>query len=342
MEGGGGRAARVFERLERGEQASVGGGVAAEQVLARRARRDQADAQVGQRDERERLDQRLQRPLEAAGGGERARERDEQREPATGVDVDGAGRGETGGAGRGETDGAGQAGGHEAGGTGCIDGRAEQPQGGLEPARGDGRCAGGGLVAGLLEHRGGGLVADAGRALHVMRSRGQRARPVGQRRRRARVRLEPPRLAGAVVDRAADQGVAEAVAARDLGGAGEVGGQQLVDRRQRRALVHPGRRGGEVQVERLARHRGAPPEPPGALRQPADLLPHGGGHRGRDAHLIRARHGGGHHGRPRQLFEVERVPAALAIERRLRDAQQRVGLRLAQRPEPDLAHEPVA
>ena len=82
VQGGGRRAVLVVERLERVEQPRVGGVVAAEQVLARRARGDQAHAQVGQLDQRQRLDQRLQRALEPAGGGQRAGQRDEQPEPA--------------------------------------------------------------------------------------------------------------------------------------------------------------------------------------------------------------------------------------------------------------------
>jgi hypothetical protein len=60
-------------------------------------------------------------------------------------------------------------------------------------------------VAGLLEHGRGGVVPDARGLLDVVSARGERARAGGERVRGARVRLQPPRLAGAVVDRAADE-----------------------------------------------------------------------------------------------------------------------------------------
>ena len=175
-------------------------------------------------------------------------------------------------------------------------------------------------------------------------ARRQRARALGERRRGAGVRLEPPGLAGPVVDRAAHERMAEAVAAGDVGRAGDVGGQQLVDRGQRRALVHAGGGAREVEVERLARDGGAPAEPPGRLRQAGDLLAERGGHGRRHADVLGllarlARRSG----RPRQLLEVERVAAALAVDGgQRRRAEEGVGLRLGERPEPDLAHHPVA
>ena len=99
---------------------------------------------------------------------------------------------------------------------GSLVARAEQPQRGLEPARGDRRRARGGLVAGLLEHAAA-ASSPTRAALDVVRARGERPRPRGERRGGARVRLQPPRLAGRLVDRAAHERVAEAVAARDVG-----------------------------------------------------------------------------------------------------------------------------
>ena len=303
------------------------GVVAAEQVLARRAGGDQPHAQVGQLDQRERLDERVERALEAAGGGERDGQRHEQGEPARGINRRrGEGRG-------------------RAGGSASSPGR-EQAQRGLEPARGDRRRAGGGLVAGLLEHGRGGLVADARRALDVVRARRERARAVGQRGRGARVRLQPPRLAGAVVDGAAHERVAEAVAARR---------RRSARRRSRpagrRSPPAPPARSGRRRRAARSRSNGSPataaPQPSRCARslQPADLLPE----RGRDG------------GRHADRIAVLGLMAGRAARARARAPRGRTGCRRsastgaaggapssasasasAERTERDLGHEPVA
>ena len=154
---GGRRAVAVVERVERRQQPRVRGVVVAEQVLARRAGGDQAHAQVGHLDQRERVVERVERPLQPPGGGERAGQRHEQAEPPERI---------------------------------LALRRAEQPQRGLEPARGDRGSARGGLVAGLLEHRRRLVVTDAGRA----RRRGARAppaHPAATRARRRHARAPP-------------------------------------------------------------------------------------------------------------------------------------------------------
>ena len=318
VQGRGRRAVLVLEGVERVEQPRVGGVVAAEQVLARRAGGDQPHAQVGQLDQRERVHERLQRALQPPGGGQRARQRDEQREAPPRV----AGHGDRG----------------------VGDRRAEQAQRGLEPAGGDGGRPCRDLVAGLLEHRGGGLVAGAGGALDVVGAGGQRGRAVGERLGGAGVRLQPPRLARPVVHGAAHQRMPEAVAPGDIGRPGDVGRQQGVDRGQGLALVEPGGGGREIEVERLAGHGGAPAEPAGGLAQARDLLAERGGHGGRDADRVRLGvRRGGRRGSPGQLLEVERVAAALAVEQRERAlAEQGVGLGLRERTEADLGDHPVA
>ena len=175
-------------------------------------------------------------------------------------------------------------------------------------------------------------------------ARGERAGPRGERRGGAGVRLQPPRLAGAVVDRAPHQRVAEAVAARHVGRAGDARGEQVVDRRQRVGVAEPGGGGREVEVERLAGHGAAPREQAGALGQARDLLPERGrdGRRHADGVRLLARRGGGH-ARARELLQVERVAAALAVQERLGGgAEQRVGLRLRERAELDAGDQPVA
>src|SRR4051794_34178293 len=106
--------------------------------------------------------------------------------------------------------------------------------------------------------------------------------------------------------------MAEAVAARDVRGSDHARGKQVVDRRQRIRLRE--RRGGrrQVEVEGLAGHRGAPGEPPRAVAEARDLLPE----RRRDgrwhvAALV-----------ARELLEVERVAAALAVQAGLGAAEQ--------------------
>ena len=290
--------------------------MAAEQVLARRAGGDQAHAQVGQVDERERLDQRLERALQPAGGGRARRPAGRAAEPASRRRA----RGRTG-----------RRGGRAA---------AEQPQRGVEPAGGDRRRAGGGLAAGLLEHGDGRLVADLRRALEVVRARGQRARPVGERGGGARVRLQPPRLAGAVVDRAAHERVAEAVAARDVGRRRRC--RRPAARRARPASrARPGRRRRPRGRGRTARppprrpSRAAGPAPAGRRSPGRARRATAGGTPTRSPSAPGSAAAGA--GARAQLLEVERVAAALAVDRRQRPAapSSASGLGLGQRPEPD-------
>ena len=128
------------------------------------------------------------------------------------------------------------------------------------------------------------------------------------------MRGEPPRLAGAVVDRAAHERMAEAIAARDVGRAGHARRQQLVDRGQRLVVVELGGGGREVEVERVAGDRRAPRQPPGALAQRRDLLLERARHRRRhaDASGSASPATRGRRGLARELLEVERVAAALA------------------------------
>ena len=303
----------------------------AEQVLAHRAGGDQADPQVGQVDQREGLDERVERALEAAGGGERAGERDEQAEPPAGVDV------RVMAADRDDADGRGPV---------AARRRAQQPQRGLEPARGDRRGARGGLVAGLLEHRGGRLVAHPRRALDVVGARRQGAGPVGERRRGTRVGLQPPRLAGPVVDRAADERMAEAVAPR------HVGRRRRCWRRSSSSIAASAS-GSSIPAAAAARSR-SNGSPATAAPQPSRRAPSGrppiswpsaaataGGTPTRSPSSPGSGSAGA--GAACQLLQVERVAAALAVEDgQRRRAEQRVGLGLGQRPEPDLGHEPVA
>ena len=114
----------------------------------------------------------------------------------------------------------------------------EQPDGGAVAARrGVGRAVGGrGGRGGEQRHR---LeVAGPRVALDVVGARRRAGAAGRQRRRGALVRGEPPGRRRGVVDRAADQGVAERERAPVAGGAHEVGGHEAVERRGRR---RPGR-----------------------------------------------------------------------------------------------------
>ena len=252
-----GRAAAVGQLGERAGEAVVGGAVAAEQVLARGAGGDQPGAHLGElrRDPAQQVLQRLQRLLQPAGRGQRGGQRQEELEAALPV----VGR--------------------------------QQAQGGGVPARRLGGRGRRGRVAGLGEHGGGRDVAGRGAALEVVRARGQRSARALQRRRGPRVGGEPPALPRRRVGRAAHDGMAEAVAARDARGGDEAAPDQLVERGEDGVARHLAGRRGEVELGRVAGHRRALEQPPRGLAQPADLLPERRRHRGGQLGAVLARSG---------------------------------------------------
>ena len=230
--------------------------------------------------------------------------------------------------------------------------RAQQAQRRAEPLGGAGGRPRGRLAPGLDQHRDRRLVAGGGAALEVVRSgRGGRAARL-QRGRRARVRLDPPALARGLEHRLADDRVAHPVLARHPRALEEARVEQVVQRPERLGRGEPGGRGGELELGRLSRHRGAPGEPAGRLAERRDLLAERRGDRRRHARHRLAAAGGREAGRlPRpgtgELFEVERVPAARAEElgphaRADARAQQRAGLLLVERAELDLGQAAVA
>jgi hypothetical protein len=125
------------------------------------------------------------------------------------------------------------------------------------------------------------LVADAGAALDVMRARRQRIRSLRQRRGGTRVCAQPPRLGRRLVDRVADDRMAEAVALRHAGGAQDVAGEQLVECSERLFAGQIGSGGRDLEVHRIADDGGAPGELAGSFGERVDLVRESDAHAGR-------------------------------------------------------------
>ncbi len=217
--------------------------------------------------------------------------------------------------------------------------RGEQPQRRLEPARRRGRPSARRLRAGRHQHGDGLLVALPGRLLHVVRALTGGGSARGEGGGRPAVRREPPAAAGGFVDRPAHQWMPEGEAPRHLGRPHEVHGQQVVEGIQPLRIRELGHGGREIRLEGLARHRRAVEQPARRRRQRLQLLEQRGRHgRGHPGLAVAVRDRGGDRlallVRPRELLEVERVPAPVAVhvgERtRVHVAEQLPRLRLTQ------------
>ena len=139
-----------------------------------------------------------------------------------------------------------------------------------------------------------------------------------ERLRRASVRPDLPAPRHLVIDRPPHDRVPEAEPARRFGRADEIEPQELVDRGEDRFRALLGDRGHELGLERLAGHGCRLERPPrlGGRREDvgADGLEHGLGHG-----LGRMRPVSSRAARPemagsRELLDVERVAAALAVQ----------------------------
>ena len=200
------------------------------------------------------------------------------------------------------------------------------------------------FVRAVDQHRDRLLVTEFRRPLDVMRVRARGSMEAGEGDRGARVRTELPRARCAVVDGPADDGVPEAEVPGGFGGADEVGRQELVEPDLHGRLRQFRDEGDEPGHERLAGDRGGIRGSPRVGRQCREL----GADRGRDRRWRRpslagifdrqgtARCGGV--ARPHELFEVERVAAALVVEQRPElgvegGIDQRLGLLLGERRE---------
>ena len=191
----------------------------------------------------------------------------------------------------------------------------QQAQRGFEPAGGGGGRLRAGLRAGLAQHGDGAEVAVARRALDMVGAGAGGSAALGERRRDALVGADPPAVRRRLVDRAAHDGVAEAEAARHVGVADEVGPSSSSRASSTSGSATVGRGCGELELERVAGHRGAVEHRAAPRRQQRELLGERGGDHGgtcRPASVT-----AGPEPRPPggtgQLLEVERVAAALLV-----------------------------
>ena len=241
------RRARLVELVERAQEAGVRLLVATEQLLDSGARRRQRDPRAGiVRQQLDALEQRGARLGEMAGRRLGAGERRQQLDALL-----------------------------------RRGGVAEQPQGRREPARRACRRALRGLLAGLAENCDGVAVALRGGALEVVRACRRRRAARGQRLGASLMGAETPAAGRGFVDRAADERVPEAKAARHICGADEIAAQELVERLDRRRRVDARRRRHQLGLERVAGHRRSFEHPAGLRGEQRELLGERRGHRGR-------------------------------------------------------------
>ena len=140
--------------------------------------------------------------------------------------------------------------------------------------RGRGRVQ---LVRGRDQQRERLLVSRRGRLLDVVRPLDGPGPAPLERARRSGVRAEPPAARRRLVDRVADDRVAEREAPRRPARADQRPGQELVERRQ--GVTELGHRRRQIELERVAGHRRRLQEPPRVRAQPAELRRHGRGDR---------------------------------------------------------------
>ena len=191
----------------------------------------------------------------------------------------------------------------------------ESQGGGVEP-RGGGRGRGLQLAGRCREQPDGVLVARTRRVLDVVRALDRPGALTFQRVRGAGMGAEAPAGRGRLVHGVTDHRVAKGEAARRARLAHQRAAQQLVERFQRFWLGELSNLGSQGRLERIAGHRRRVEQPPRRLGQRRQLGRHGGRDRGRDEGFRRDAGG-----RSRlaadasELFEVERVAAALGIDR---------------------------
>jgi len=189
----------------------------------------------------------------------------------------------------------------------------QQAQRGRVPARRERGGAGGTRRARLGEHRDRLRVADGGGALDVRRScRRCRAAP-RQQRGDARVRTGAPAAGGKLVDRRADDRMAEGVLAGRVGRVDELEAQKLVDQLKRVGVADIGGAGRQQALKRIAGHRRPLQEDARRRRQRRQLARERRSHRLGDG-IAEPRSDVGERDAARELRQEERVAAALSVE----------------------------
>ena len=125
------------------------------------------------------------------------------------------------------------------------------------------------------------VVALRGGALEVVRACRRRRAACRQRLGASLMGAETPAAGRGFVDRAADERVPEAKAARHICGTDEIAAQELVERLDRRRRVDARRRRHRLGLERVAGHRRSFEHPAGLPGEQRELLGERRGHRGR-------------------------------------------------------------
>ena len=223
----------------------------------------------------------------------------------------------------------------------------EQPQRAAEQPRRGRRVARGRRLARLAQHRDGGGVAVTAGVLDVVGARRGRGAARGERGGAALVGAEAPAAGRGLVDRAAHERVPEAEAARHVRGADEVAAQQLVERVHRRGLGTPAAAAassgsnGSPATAAPSRTRRAPADRTASSSASAAATARGTCTPASETSVAAASPRLAPR-RARELLEVERVPAALRVERRGHGgadarAEQRARLVAAQRLELEAA-----
>ena len=133
------------------------------------------------------------------------------------------------------------------------------------------------------------------------------------------MRTDAPASGGGFVNGSAHDRVTKPEPTWHVGVSDELDTRELVHRLQHIGLAHPGGCAREIDLERIARHRGALEHTASRRREKRQFLgQRGGHHRGylhsREGHLAASSSGHRVRRTPGQLFEVERIAAGLLIE----------------------------
>ena len=166
----------------------------------------------------------------------------------------------------------------------------QHPQRRGQPSRGRRGCLRASFLGRLAEHRDGSRIAVASRTLDVVCACTCWGASLGKGRGDALMRTDAPASGGGLVDRAAHDRVTEPEPTWHVGVSDELDPGELVDRLEHVGLAQPGGCASEIDLERIARHRGAVEHTASRRREKRQFLgQRGGDHRGdlhsREGHL---------------------------------------------------------